>query len=86
MRGEVPIPNEMITRVKVKSGILNRIKKKYRMKKLDDFTPLKETLKQKIQLKAQSMRHMKKERNFTDTTIFLTQAKRNFPGNWESHK
>ena len=29
------------------------MKKNYKMKKLDDLTPLKETLKQKIQLKAE---------------------------------
>ena len=32
------------------------MKKKYQMKKLDDVTPLKDTLKQKIQLKFQRIR------------------------------
>ena len=48
LRGEVPILDELIRGVKVKSRILNRMKKKYQMKKLDDLIPLKETLKQKI--------------------------------------
>ena len=42
----------LIRGVKVKLRIVNRMKKKYKMKKLDDFTPLKETLKQKIQSQA----------------------------------
>ena len=36
------------------------MKKKYKSKKLDELTPLKETLKQKIQLKAQRMRRYEK--------------------------
>ena len=48
LRGEVTILGELIRGVKVKSRILNRMKKKYQMKKLDDLIPLKETLKQKI--------------------------------------
>ena len=48
LRGEVAILDELIRGVKVKSRILNRMKKKYQMKKLDDLIPLKETLKQKI--------------------------------------
>ena len=48
LRGEVTILDELIRGVKVKSRILNRMKKKYQMKKLDDLIPLKETLKQKI--------------------------------------
>ena len=47
LRGEVSIFDELIRAVKVKSRILNRMKKKYIMKKLDDSTPQKETLKQK---------------------------------------
>ena len=49
----------IIITVKVKSRMLSRMKNKYKMKKLDHLTPLtqlKDTLKQKIQLKAQSMR------------------------------
>ena len=48
-RGEVSALDVLIRGVKVKLRILNRVKKKYKMKKSDDFTPLKETLKQKIQ-------------------------------------
>ena len=82
----MPIPNELITRVKVKSGILNRIKKKYRMKKLDDFTPLERDSKTKDSIESPKYETYEKERNFKDTTTFLTQAERNFPWNWESHK
>ena len=39
------ILDELIRGVKVKSRIVNKMKKKYKMKKLDDLTPLKETLK-----------------------------------------
>ena len=56
--------DELIRAVKVKSRILNRMKKKYIMKKLDDSTPQKETLKQKNQLKAQRMRRCEKRTEF----------------------
>ena len=49
---EVSVLDVLIRGVKVKLRILNRMKKKYKMKKSDDFTPLKETLKQKIQSQA----------------------------------
>ena len=64
LRGEVSIFDESIRAVKVKSRILNRMKKKYIMKKLDDSTPQKETLKQKNQLKAQRMRRCEKRTEF----------------------
>ena len=64
LRGEVSIFDELIRAVKVKSRILNRMKKKYIMKKLDDSTPQKETLKQKNQLKAQRMRRCEKRTGF----------------------
>ena len=42
----------------MKSRILNRMWKKYKMQKLDDLTPLKDSIERykKIQLKAQRMR------------------------------
>ena len=40
------------------------MKKNCNMKKLDDLTPLKETLKQKIQLKAQRMKRYEKRTKF----------------------
>ena len=40
------------------------MKKKYKMKKLDDLTLLKETLKQKIQLKASRMKQYKNGTKF----------------------
>ena len=40
------------------------MKKKYKMKKLDDLALLKETLKQKIQLKAPRMKPYEKGRKF----------------------
>ena len=64
LKGEVSIFDELIRAVKVKSRILNRMKKKYIMKKLDDSTPQKETLKQKNQLKAQRMRRCEKRTEF----------------------
>ena len=63
------------------------MKKKYQMKKLDDVTPLKDTLKQKIQLKFQRIRwyENRKEINSTDRAALLQQTKRNFIENWDSH-
>ena len=43
------------------------MKKNYNMKKLDDLTPLKETLKQKIQLKAQRMKRYEKKNETLQT-------------------
>ena len=40
------------------------MKKKHPMKKIDDLPQLKETLKQKIQLKIQSVRSSKKRTKF----------------------
>ena len=42
------------------------MKKKYAMKKREDSPPLKETLKQKIQLKVKEFVGTKKEQNSTD--------------------
>ena len=53
IRGEVAILDELLRCVKVKSRKLNKMKKKYAMKKREGLPPLKETLKQKFQLKAQ---------------------------------
>ena len=64
LRDEVSILANLIRGVKGKSRILNRMKKKYNMKKLDDLTTLKETLKQKTQLKALRMRRYEKRTKF----------------------
>ena len=64
LRGKVSILDELLRGVKVKSRILNRMKKKYKMKNFEDLAPLKETLKQKIQLKAQIMRRYDKRSKF----------------------
>ena len=64
LRGKVSILDELITGVKVKSRILNGMKKKYKMKNFEHLAPLKETLKQKIQLKAQRMRRYDKRSKF----------------------
>ena len=64
LRGEVLILDEFIRGVKVKARILNRMKKKYKMKNFEDLALLKETLKQKIQLKAQRMRWYDKRLKF----------------------
>ena len=45
LRGEVSILHELMRGVKVKSIILNRMKKKYKMKNFEELAPLKETLK-----------------------------------------
>ena len=64
LRGKVSIPNELITRVKVKSGILNRIEKKYRMKKLDDFTPLERDSKTKDSIESPKYETYEKRTKF----------------------
>ena len=43
IRGEVAILDELLRRVKLKSGKLNKMKKKYTIKKRKDLPPLKET-------------------------------------------
>ena len=60
LRGEMSILDELIRTVKVKSRILNRMKRKYKMKNFEDLAPLKENQKQKIQLKSQRMRRYDK--------------------------
>ena len=64
LRAEVSILDELIRGVKVKPRILNKMKKKYKMKNSEDLAPLKENLKQKIQLKAQRMRRYDKKSKF----------------------
>ena len=70
--------------VKVKSRILNKMKVKYEKKKSDDLTRLKETLKQKIQLKVLRMRKYEKQQNSTNRTTPSKETKRNFIENWEN--
>ena len=70
--------DELIRGVKVKSRILKKMKKKYKMKKLDDLTLLKETLKQKIQFKVQRMRRYEKRTNFyRQNNTFKIDTKKN---------
>ena len=70
--------DELIRGVKVKSRILKKMKKKYKMKKLDDLTLLKETLKQKNQFKVQRMRRYKKRTNFyRQNNTFKIDTKKN---------
>ena len=45
---KVSILDELIRGVKLKSRILNKMKKKYKMENFEDLAPLKEILKQKI--------------------------------------
>ena len=67
LRREALIFDELIRGVKLKSRMLNRKNKKYKMRKLDDLTPLKEILKQKIQLKAQRMKRCEKKHEIVQT-------------------
>ena len=53
------------------------MKKNIIMKKLDDLTPLKETLKQKIQLKAPMLkRHEKRTKFYRQKITFKTDKKK----------
>ena len=56
------------------------MKKNYNMKKLDDLTPLKETLKQKIQLKAQRMKQYEKRTKFCRQSNTFKTDKNKFYG------
>ena len=62
--GEVAILDELLRRIKVKSRKLNKMKKKYAIKKRENLPPSKETLKRKIQLKAQRIRRYEKRTKF----------------------
>ena len=64
IRGEVAIFDELLRCVKVKSRKVNKIKKKHAMKKREDLPLLKETLKQKFQLKAQRIPRLEKRTKF----------------------
>ena len=59
--------------VKVKSRILNKMNK---IKELNDLTPLKETIKQNVQLKAQRMRRYEKRTKFYKQNSTLKQTKK----------
>ena len=73
LREEVSILVDLIRGVKVKSGILDRMKKKNKMKKSDDLAQLKETIKQKIQLKAPMINQYEKRTKFyIQKNIFKT--------------
>ena len=78
LRGELSILDELMRGVKVKSRILNTMKKKYKIKKSDDLTPLKETLKQKIELKVQRLRRYEKRTKFYRQNNILKTDKKKF--------
>ena len=78
LRGEVSILDELMRGVKVKSRILNTMKKKDKIKKSNDLTPLKETLKQKIELKAQRLRRYEKRTKFYRKNNILKTDKKKF--------
>ena len=78
LRGEVSILDELMRGVKVKSRILNTMKKKYKIKNSDDLTPLKETLKQKIELKVQRLRRYEKRTKFYRQNNILKTDKKKF--------
>ena len=54
------------------------MKKKYAMKKREDLPPLKETLKQKIQLKAQRIRRYEKRKKFYRQNNTFKSDEKNF--------
>lgn len=64
LKGEVSIFKEILRSVKIKLRKLNKIKKRYSMKNIDDLLPLQKTLQQKIQLKVQSFRRFQKRTTF----------------------
>ena len=78
LRGEVSILDELIRGVKVKSRILNRMKKKYKMKNFEDLATLKETLKENIQLKTQRMRRYDKRSKFCRQNNTFNMDKKKF--------
>ena len=78
IRGEVAILNELLRGVKVKSRKLNKMKKKYAMKNREDLPPLMETLKQKIQLKAQRIRRYEKRTKLNRQNNTFKSGKKKF--------
>ena len=74
---KVAILDELLRGVKVKSRKRNKMKKKYAMKKREDLPPLKETLKQKIQLKARRIcRYEKRTKFYRQNNTFKSDQKR----------
>ena len=64
----------LITGVKVKSRILNRMNKNYKMQKLDDLTPLKDS--KRFNWKPKGWDDMKKQWNSIDRTTLLKLTKK----------
>ena len=64
IKREVSIIEEILRGVKTKLSKLNKMRKKYLMKKTDDLPSLKETLTQKMQRKMQRIRKSKKRTKF----------------------
>ena len=64
MRGEISILDELSKSKPVKSRRSRITKNKYNIKSKDDIPPLKEMLKQKIQVKAQRIRRFEKRTKF----------------------
>ena len=73
LREELSILDKLTIGVKVKSRILNKMNK---IKELNDLTPLKETIKQNVQLKAQRMRRYEKRTKFYKQNSTLKQTKK----------
>ena len=80
IRGEVAILDELLRRVKVKPRKLNKMKKKYTVKKREDLPPLKETLKREIQLKTQRIRGYEKRTKLYKQNNTFKSDKKKFHG------
>ena len=81
MRAEISVLEEVSRGSKVKSGKVTKLKRKYKIRELEDIPPIKETLKQKVQAKAQHMRRYEKREKFFRQTACSRQMQRSFTGN-----
>ena len=77
MRGEISILDELSRGNNVKSRKGRKVKRKYKLKSLEDIPPVKETLKQKVTVKAQRLRRFEKRSKFySQNRVFQTDPKR----------
>ena len=77
MRAEISILNEISKGVNVKTRMSRNIKKKYKISDENTLLIAKESLKQRMQVKAQRLRPLEKRgRSYRQNKVFQTNAKK----------
>jgi len=75
MRAEISILNEISTGVNVKTRLSRNIEKKYKISDENTLLIAKESLKQRMQVKAQRLRRLeKRDRFYRQNKVFQTNA------------